>query len=253
MQQVLEALMQHLDQHAPGGLRGAYLTGSWAAGGLQPDSDIDLLLVTQRSLTAGERADLTDFLLRFSGRRATVTPGRPLEVTSLVLEDVVPWRYPPVCDFLYGEWLRDEFTGGATPQPHTNPDIAVLIAGSRQHAECLRGAHPRTIFEPVPAHDLRRCIHDSLEPLLADLAGDERNVLLTLARMLVTLQTGEIVSKDEAAAKLLPDLPAPDRHTLSLASDAYLGHVVDDWDERQQEAQRTARHLAALIRQQAVD
>jgi aminoglycoside 9-adenylyltransferase len=52
---------------------------------------------------------LTDLLLQFSGRRATVAPGRPLEVTAAVLDDVLAWSYPPVSDFLYGEWLREEF------------------------------------------------------------------------------------------------------------------------------------------------
>jgi streptomycin 3"-adenylyltransferase len=52
---------------------------------------------------------LTDLLMQFSGRRATVAPGRPLEVTAAGLDDVLPWSCPPVSDFLYGEWLREEF------------------------------------------------------------------------------------------------------------------------------------------------
>ncbi|MDQ0373940.1 aminoglycoside adenylyltransferase domain-containing protein [Cellulomonas humilata] len=48
----------------------------------------------------------------------------------------------------------------------------------------------------APVADLRRSIDDSLEPLLDGLVGDERNVVLTLARMVVTLETGAIVSKD---------------------------------------------------------
>jgi hypothetical protein len=30
-------------------------------------------------------------------------------VTAAVLDDVLAWSYPPVSDFLYGEWLREEF------------------------------------------------------------------------------------------------------------------------------------------------
>lgn len=244
---VIGKLLAHLDQTAPGEPQGVYLTGSWVIGGLRPDSDIDLLLVTKRSLSPYDRNDLLDFLLQFSGRRATVCPGRPLEVTSLVLDDVVPWRYPPVCDFLYGEWLRDEFSNGQVPQRRANPDLAVLITSARQHAKCLRGAHPHTLFEPVPTGDLRRAVRDSVEPLLSNLIGDERNVLLTLARMLVTVETDQIVSKDEAAERLLPGLPAQERRTLSLASDAYLGRAVDDWGQRAREAHDAATHLAARV------
>lgn len=106
--------------HDHGEVAALYLYGSAVAGGLRQDSDIDLLLVTRRSLHHDEREGLVDFLLNFSGRRAIRAPGRPMELTSLVLEDVVPWTYPPVCDFLYGEWLRDDFVEGRVPERHVN-------------------------------------------------------------------------------------------------------------------------------------
>ena len=40
---------------------------------------------------------------------------------------------------------------------------------------------------------------DGVPSLMADLADDTRNVLLTLARIWTTVATGEIRSKDEAA------------------------------------------------------
>ncbi len=116
MQAVIDRLAGHLDGHDPGGLLGLYLYGSAVLSGLRPNSDLDLLMVTERSLTVDEREGLVGFLFQFSGRRATVTPGRPLELTSVVRDDVVPWSYPPTCDFVYGEWLRTEFTDGRLPQ-----------------------------------------------------------------------------------------------------------------------------------------
>lgn len=168
----------------------------------------------------------------------------------MVLDDVVPWKYPPVCDFLYGAWLRDDFIDGATPQRRVNPDLAILIASSRRHAECLRGPHPRDLLDPVPNTDLRQSGHDSIEPLLNNLIGDERNVLLTLARMLVTAQAGRTVSKNEAAELVQPLLPLQHRRVLSLASDAYLGNAVDDWDQHAHEAHDTTEHVTGLIHQQ---
>ncbi len=245
---VLDRLAEHLDRWNPGGVLGLYLFGSSVVGGLRPASDLDLLVVTGRSLTTEDRKGLVRFLVQFSGRRATVAAGRPLELTSVVRGQVVPWGYPPVCDFLYGEWLRDEFESGSVPQPHVNPDLAVGFTTLHQHARVLRGPDPSELLPEVPVEDLRQAVRDSLEPLLGDLAGDERNVLLTLARMVVTLESDLIVSKDDAAGRLLPSLPEPDRSVLALAARGYLGKVGDDWSQLQEEARATARRLAARVR-----
>jgi predicted nucleotidyltransferase len=251
MRPTIDSLGAHLAAGNPGGVLGLYLFGSSVVGGLRPDSDIDLLILTERSLTATDRRGLVDVLLRYSGGRATVAPGRPLELTSLVLGDVVPWSYPPVCDFLYGEWLREEFVDGRLPQRHLNPDLAVLLTSVQGRVQILRGPSPAEMLEPVPARDLCRSMHDSLDTLLGDLAGDERNVLLTLARMLVTFGTGRLVPKDAAARQVMRGLPEPHRSVLSSAADGYLGRLRDDWSERQKEAEVTAQHLARRIREAA--
>ncbi len=248
VQPVIERLADQVDRLDPGGVRGLYVFGSSVQGGLRPDSDIDLLLVTERSLDVDERRALLRFLLGYSGRRASVTPGRPLELTSVVRGDVAPWRYPPRCDFLYGEWLRTDFVGGALPEPHENVDLAVLLTTVREHARVLRGPDPAEVLRPVPAHDLRRAVRDSLEPLLEDLVGDERNVLLTLARMLVTLETGGILPKDAAARRILPTLDEPDRSVLALAAAGYLAEREDDWSRDPEQVRGAAMTMADRIR-----
>lgn len=107
----LTDLRDEVAARSPGGARGLYVTGSSCLGGLRPDSDLDVLLVTSTRLDAGERRRLVDLLLERSGSRATVRPGRPVELTSLVLADIVPWRYPAVCDFLYGDGCVATTTG----------------------------------------------------------------------------------------------------------------------------------------------
>lgn len=74
-----------------------------------------------------------------------------------------------------------------------------------------------------------RAMRDGLPELLDGLDGDERNVVLTLARMWTTAETGEILSKDAAAARVAAQLDGREREIVELARAAYTGGVVDDW------------------------
>jgi hypothetical protein len=94
----------------------------------------------------------------------------------------------------------------------------------------VRGPYPAELFDPVPQQDLVRAIVDELPSLMADLESDTRNVLLTLARMWITVATGEITSKDAAASWALERLPAA-RDVLERARAGYLGIVDDRWDD----------------------
>lgn len=246
---MIEILVRHLTDHDPGGVVGFCRYGSSELGGLRPDSDLDFLVLTRRSLDDDERAGLTDLLLANSGRDALA--GRPVELTVLVVPDVVPWRYPPVRDYLYGEWLRPEIQAGALPRPRPDPDVAVLVRAVLQASTPLLGQSPSLILDPVPPQDLRRAIADSLPALLSDLRGDERNVLLTLAAMVVTLRSGSIVPKDVAAEEVAKEIPEPHRSHLRLAAAGYRGGVEDDWSTRRDEARDSALYLAAIVRELA--
>jgi hypothetical protein len=70
---------------------GLYQCGSPVIARLGADSDIDLPLATRQALTAPERQGLLGSLLKASGAQAS-TPGRPFELTSIVLADVVSHR-----------------------------------------------------------------------------------------------------------------------------------------------------------------
>ncbi|MGN6612287.1 MAG: aminoglycoside adenylyltransferase family protein [Angustibacter sp.] len=244
---VLESVRDLVTQHRPGSPLGLYLTGSSTQGGLRPDSDLDLLLVTSRSLDVDERRLLVDRLLTCSGRRATRRPGRPVELTSLVVDDVRPWHYPATCDFLYGEWLRDDYVAGVLPQREVDPNLPVLLTSARQYSAPVLGPPLVELTEPVPTTDLQRSLFDALPELRGDVAGDERNVLLTLARIVHTLRTGTIAPKDVAATAVADTLAPPHAEVLHLAARAYRGEVADDWSQRPDEASATLAALTEVI------
>ena len=86
-------VLAHLDRQDPGGIVGVHLFGSAATSGLRPDSDVDLLVLTRRSLTRAERAGLVSLLLSVSGWRGhaerfpEVAARRPIELTLINTPD----------------------------------------------------------------------------------------------------------------------------------------------------------------------
>ncbi|MBX6749352.1 MAG: DUF4111 domain-containing protein [Micromonosporaceae bacterium] len=205
-------------------LVGIYLHGSSVLGGLKPASDLDVLVVARRSLDEDQRRSLVAGLMAVSGSTAGE---RPVELTVVVQSEVRPWRWPPLGDFLYGEWLRSEYEAGRLPQPEPMPGLALAIAITLAGDRPLAGPPPAQVLDPVPPADLARASLADLDPLLADLPGDTRNVLLTLARIWTTLGTGEVRSKDVAAAWAQPRLAPEHRPVLEHARQLYLTRTYE--------------------------
>ncbi len=206
-------------------LAGVYLHGSAVLGGLRPHSDLDVLAVARRHTTDTDRRDLVAGLLRISARP------RPLEVSVVAQDEVRPWRYPPVGELLYGEWLRAGFEAGAVPAPQATPDLALLVTMVRRGDHPLCGPAPAELLDPVPAADLVRAAVEGIPGLLADLPTDTRNVLLTFARIWTTVATGEIRSKDDAADWVLDRVPVEHRAVLRHARAIYRGEVPEAWSD----------------------
>ncbi len=210
-------------------LIGACLYGSATLRGLRPDSDLDILLTLDGKMGEGERQVLTRMLLTLSAPPGT-SGRRPLEVTvvdrNILLEDV----FPPAYEYQFGEWLRPDIERGNLPQPAADPDLALLLWQARSHSLPLFGEPAERLIPPVPFSRVRQAIYGALPSLLDNLEGDERNVLLTLARMWYTLSTGGLGSKDQAAEWAAARLPEPFSAPLLLAARAYRGEAADHWE-----------------------
>ena len=127
---------------------------------------------------------------------------------------------------MYGEWLREQFDKGAIPEPTYDPDLAILLSQLRENSINLFGPEATEVIEPVPMTDIRRAIKESLPGLIASIEGDERNVILTLARMWLTSSSGRICSKDQAAEWAIPKLAKEHATLLEKAKKAYLEDYV---------------------------
>ncbi|MGB3473596.1 MAG: aminoglycoside adenylyltransferase domain-containing protein, partial [Mycobacterium sp.] len=184
-----------------------------------------------------------------AARFPEVADRRPLELTSLVVADVDPLPQTPRRDFQFGEWLRAELLDGQMPPAVIDPDVVVLLATAQSAHRVLLGQPLEDLVAPVPPEVLRNAQLALLPELMNDPAGEERFFLLTLARMLVTIETGRIVPKDVAAQRVAPRLTGQDRALLELAGQDYLGLAQVNWGDHYEHVVALVPTLVGLIRQ----
>lgn len=213
-------------------LLGVYLYGSAVVGGLQKYSDIDLLVVTNRPTTRDEKSKIAGRLLTISGIYQKSSK-KPIEMTIIVRSEVTPWRYPPTFDFQYGDWLREKFESGILEPWDSKemPDLALLLTQVCLASKTLYGPEPDRLLDPVPYRDFITASTTEVHSLLANLEGDTRNVLLTLARIWSTLETDAIRSKPSAAAWAVERLSKEYQPVLLRARAICLGETREHWED----------------------
>lgn len=231
-------------------LQALYLHGSAVAGGLRPHSDLDILAVVDAPLTDEQRQDLIAALLSISAPHPATAGGpRCIELVVCRLADLQRNEHPAKVEFIYGEWLREAFKEGYLSEAAADPEYTLLLAQARQQAQLLWGSDVLADVPATPIEHIRQAMRDGVVPLYEGLLGDERNVLLTLARMWRTGVHGDFVTKEQAAEWAVPKLPAELAKTLEYARLAYIGEVLDRWDTRGEEAERLAQALLGNIKQ----
>ncbi|SJK83782.1 aminoglycoside nucleotidyltransferase ANT9 [Halomonas elongata] len=199
------------------------------------------------SLTIWKKKALVAQLMNVSGTIGNQQSIRPIELTVVAVSDVVPWQFPPRAEFVYGEWLREEFEAGSVPEAVRDPDLAIVLKKVIDNSLPLYGADAANVFEPVPLIDIRMAISDSLPNLLAETAGDERNVVLTLSRMWLTAATGDIAPKDTAAHWVEKQALPEHSVLLQYAREGYLGKVEDRWEENREEFEALVSYMRKSI------
>lgn len=229
-----------------------HLYGSAVEGGLKPCSDIDLLVTTRMPLTTVQREALMQELLSVSAPPGSSTLWRALEVTVVVHADVVPWRFPPRREMQFGEWLREDIHAGKYEPAQQDSDLAILLTQARNASIALTGERADRLFEPVPENDIRETFRQTLTLWQdsSDLQGDERNIILTLARIWYSAATGGFTAKDSAADWLLPYLPDEHASLLTAARLDYLGQASVDWAEVMPAVLRFVCYAKAKIAEQ---
>ena len=234
-------------------LLGAYEHGSAVLGGVQPTSDIDILVITGRLATLAEKRQLVEGLMAISAPSPPPGPERCVELTVVAQAQVRPWRYPPSFDLQYAEWLRERFERGDSPplQAAVNPDLTILLTIVLLGDRPLFGPPPGELLDPVLMDDCIRAMVDDIDVFIDEFEGDTRNLLLRLARIWQTVVTGVIDRKDRAAEWARERLPPDSQQLMERARAIYLGWRPDDWTGLLPEARAGADYMISEIRREA--
>jgi hypothetical protein len=180
---------------------GMYLFGSLAGGDFDRDSDVDVVVVTDEDISG----DLFSALRAMHARVGAIdSPWATQLEVSYIPRDALR-RFDPDCalhphiDRGAGEELR---------MMRHDADWVIQRHVVREKGVAVMGPSPRTLIDPVTPDDLRRAVLEILRewyaPMLDDAAalqsrGYQSYTVLTMCRMLYTLQHGTVVSKPFAA------------------------------------------------------
>jgi predicted nucleotidyltransferase len=248
LDEVLRELVDRVQAILGQSFVGAYLQGSFALGDADEESDVDFLVVTDGEVTDAQAVELQAMHRRIY---ALETPWAqhldgsypPRESLRRVDPSRTQWLY---LDNGATELVRDD---------HCN--TAVVRWTLRRHGVVLAGPDPRSLVEPVSAHELRSemvtAAHDwatwarEPHPRFGPGAMSRRQqslLVLSFCRIMHTVATGRVTSKPEAGRWALQTL---DPEWADLVQRA-LDDRPEQWGQvRQQADERAVARTLAFV------
>jgi hypothetical protein len=182
---------------------GLYLSGSLAVGDFDPrSSDIDFVVVTDGQLPADRVAALREMHARFA---AGESPWAERIEAVYIPQDALRDGAPPAARYPVLE------KGDTLTLAPLEDGWPVQVYTLREHGVAVAGPTPRTFIPPVPPADLNRAgagiaaqwlDQARTDPSWLDWLRPRRHqafVVLTLCRLLYTLETGGVISQPGAA------------------------------------------------------
>ncbi|MHA7962495.1 aminoglycoside adenylyltransferase domain-containing protein [Paenibacillus sp. CAU 1782] len=213
-------LTVYMEDFLGNALTGVYLHGSACLDAFRPGrSDLDLLIVVERPLSAQERFQLMCAFLSLHRQPA------PVEASILLRSDLAAWRHPAPYQFHFSEHWRkryeaieawEDYSFWDFKEEQLDPDLACHTELARERGIALLGPSPQFVLPPVP--DIH--VTDSLRNDARDFirTGHEAMAALTLARVWSYCELSVFLSKAEAAKWAIKQLAGtPDSRTLKAA------------------------------------
>ncbi|WP_316571764.1 aminoglycoside adenylyltransferase domain-containing protein [Neobacillus sp. YIM B06451] len=211
---------------------GFYLHGSLSMGGFNPHcSDIDILVVTDRSIDMEAKRRLAELFLTHSNNPFQV------EVSFLNREQLRDFEHPCPFDFHFSEYWRTRYEEDLSlgtyihlnAEVKKDPDLAAHITIINQRGICIEGSPIMDVFPSIPESFYTSSILGDFNDCLENIFENPVYCTLNMIRVYWYLSEGMISSKQEAGTWGLTTLPKEMNQTLqkvihnySHESEAYM-------------------------------
>lgn len=217
---------------------GMYLEGSLANGDFDDASDIDFVVVTRREISPEEFSALHAMHERINQMDSRLA----IELEGSYLSQRALRRYDPACD-LHPNIER----GRGEPLKWVEHGEAWVIHRHilRQRGIKLAGPAPQKLVDPVTPDQLRNGMHSLLQGWVTHLLNNPSEmsfrpyrfyVVLSLCRILYTLQWADVVSKQTAMRWAQEAFGTP---WAGLIQRAWVGRLDSSLPEEPDDFQRT--------------
>ncbi|MDQ6419466.1 DUF4111 domain-containing protein [Paenibacillus sp. LHD-117] len=225
-----DLIRNYLHDYLGKSLIGVYVHGSISLGSFLPErSDLDLLIVVDRALSAKERFKLMIAFLSLHRQPVHV------EASIVLKSDMEKWSYPTPYQFHFSEHWRKRFEAMEAREDDlfwrfegdaTDSDLACHVRLTKQFGVTLYGPEPSAILPDVPESDFWHSIRADAD-YSAKLSGDlENEGVLSLLRIWAYKETGSILSKTDACQWAAGALPEPLRPFAENAINEYASNAA---------------------------
>ena len=209
-------------------------------------SDVDLLAVTERDPSDGEKRVFLSSLLLLSRE----TPCAGIETSVVLRRDCLLPRHPVPFVFHFSEshraWAERDPEGFIRSMRGEDRDLAAHFAVTRARGMALFGDPPRKVFGEISREDYADAILYDVESAPEEIGGHPVYLTLNLCRGLAFLREGLILSKAEGGAWGLSHLPEAYSPRIRAALEAYrAGRSMADTGDGEAFARYMLRALRA--------
>ncbi|RLQ94576.1 nucleotidyltransferase domain-containing protein [Falsibacillus albus] len=203
---------------------GFYIHGSLAMGGFNPKkSDIDVLVVTPKSIKVDAKRKLAKLLLMYSNSPF------PIEISFINKDQLKNWLHPCPFDFHYSEVWRGRYENDLlkgtdnflNDSINTDPDLAAHVTITKNRGICVEGKPIDQVFPLIPCGDYTASIIGDFQECIENIEEDPTYCTLNLIRVFWYLKEGVISSKQEAGEWGLLTLPKEMGDTIKKVIDCY--------------------------------